>query len=107
MPDTEFQKRVEDFLCEACGMYVVGGGYTNHCPECLVSKHVDVHPGDRAAGCGGLMDVVEVEQRSSEWRILHRCRRCGHEKWNKVSAGDSQEQLAAVVRSLNTKRKSI
>ncbi|MEK7158524.1 MAG: RNHCP domain-containing protein, partial [Patescibacteria group bacterium] len=43
-----FQRRVEDFTCESCGAQVTGDGYTNHCPQCLVSKHVDVYPGDRA-----------------------------------------------------------
>ncbi|MEK7539700.1 MAG: RNHCP domain-containing protein [Patescibacteria group bacterium] len=105
MPDTEFQKRVEDFMCEACGMYVVGGGYTNHCPACLVSKHVDVHPGDRAADCGGLMRVVKIDLKDGEWRLLHRCRRCGYEKRNKVSAEDSQERLAEVVQEVNKQKR--
>ena len=92
-------------MCEACGMYVVGGGYTNHCPACLVSKHVDVHPGDRAADCGGLMRVVKIDLKDGEWRLLHRCRRCGYEKRNKVSAEDSQERLAEVVQEVNKQKR--
>lgn len=98
----QFQKRVEDFVCEECGAKVVGSGYTNHCPVCLASKHVDVHPGDRAAECGGLMYVVRVDFQSGGWRLLHQCRVCGHEKWNTVADGDSQEKLAEVARRLST-----
>ena len=43
-----FTRKVEDFTCEHCGREVHGNGYTNHCPHCLHSKHVDVNPGDRA-----------------------------------------------------------
>lgn len=42
-----FTKTVEDFICAHCGTHVRGNGYTNHCPECLWSKHVDNNPGDR------------------------------------------------------------
>lgn len=102
MADQKFQKRVEDFVCEACGVQVAGSGYTNHCPQCLVSKHVDVHPGDRLAECGGLMEVVKIDLKDGEWRLLHRCGRCGYEKWNKVAAADSQVKLAEVAKRLST-----
>ena len=32
-------KNKEDFICENCGAFVVGTGYTSHCPQCLWSKH--------------------------------------------------------------------
>jgi len=38
----KFSKKVENFTCEACGNKVKGSGYTDHCPNCLYSKHVDV-----------------------------------------------------------------
>src|SRR3989338_8156335 len=44
-----FQRTKEDFTCERCGFFVRGSGYTNHCPQCLWSKHVDVNPGNRQA----------------------------------------------------------
>ena len=56
-----FNRRIEDFTCEHCGTEVHGNGYTNHCPNCLWSKHVDINPGDRAADCGGLMEPIAVE----------------------------------------------
>lgn len=90
-------------MCESCGLYVVGGGYTNHCPDCLASKHVDVHPGDRSAHCGGLMDVVEIDLQHTQWRLLHRCRICGHTKWNMVSNQDSQQRLANLAKGFAEK----
>ena len=75
----KFQKRKEDFTCDHCGLAVSGTGYTNHCPRCLWGKHVDVHPGDRAATCGGLMEPIGVSLEHGSYRILHRCVACGRE----------------------------
>ena len=71
----KFIKVKEDFVCEHCGAEVKGDGYTNHCPKCLWSKHVDVHPGDRAAECGGMMalfdELVTVDGQShAQWGLL-------------------------------------
>lgn len=90
-----FKKTVEDFVCEHCGMSVEGGGYTNHCPRCLWSKHVDVDPGDRAEVCGGMMEPVSIEGSSAEYAIVHRCEACGMERRNKVGPNDD---ASAVVR---------
>ena len=57
----KFQKRVEDFCCENCGTEVTGNGYTNHCPKCLYSKHVDINPGDRLNSCGSMMKPTNIE----------------------------------------------
>lgn len=75
-----FQRTKEDFVCEHCGANVVGNGYTNHCPRCLWSKHVDVNPGDRAARCGGMMEPIRVETKGRGYRVVHRCTRCGVER---------------------------
>ena len=83
-----FIKTTEDFTCEHCGAKVVGDGYTNHCPICLWSKHVDIHPGDRASDCLGLMRPVSFVKKGEEIILTHRCEKCGHEKANKLSAGD-------------------
>ena len=58
-----FSRRTEDFTCEHCGTKVKGNGYTNHCPQCLYSKHVDINPGDRLSDCGGLMEPIDIEQK--------------------------------------------
>lgn len=81
-----------------CGHAVTGTGYTNHCPRCLWSRHVDVHPGDRAHGCRGLMRPVAVEPRGGAWSIRFRCERCGHEARNRSDPADSVEALLAVAR---------
>lgn len=94
-----FTKRVEDFTCEHCGAPVAGTGYTNHCPRCLWSKHVDVDPGDRAAACGGLMAPVALEGTSPDYVILHRCERCGFERRNKVQENDAEDALLSVARA--------
>lgn len=43
----------DTFQCKACGRTVVAQGagseHRNHCPNCLVSLHVDDEPGNRAA----------------------------------------------------------
>ncbi len=79
-----------------CGTLVVGDGYTNHCPNCLWSRHVDNFPGDRACECRGLMQPVSVECKAGEFRIIHRCKICGLEKPNRVSSLDDREVLINV-----------
>ncbi|MBU3669039.1 MAG: RNHCP domain-containing protein [Candidatus Taylorbacteria bacterium] len=94
-----FIKKEEDFTCEKCDFFVNGNGYTNHCPNCLYSKHVDVFPGDRAESCGGLMKPVDVTGTQKEYIIRHKCIVCGYEKNNKVSEHDSIEVLASVAKN--------
>ena len=67
--ERNFQRNIENFKCAKCGRVVEGNGYTNHCPECLTSRHVDVNPGDRSSECGGIMEAVGAEQKNGEWRI--------------------------------------
>lgn len=93
-----FQKRKEDFICARCGYSVTGDGYTNHCPRCLYSRHLDIHPGDRAATCGGLMEPVFLESTKSVRKLTHRCLACGYEKKNKVNEEDNFEALIAVAK---------
>jgi hypothetical protein len=84
----KFIKNVEDFECEHCRSQVVGDGYTNHCPVCLWSKHVDIYPGDRANECQGLMRPKSLELIGGEYILTHQCVECGGEKRNKVSKND-------------------
>jgi hypothetical protein len=93
-----FQRRKEDFVCMHCGARVHGSGYTNHCPKCLWSRHVDINPGDRAATCGGVMRPVALEGSSPEYVILHRCMKCGFEKRNMVQKEDDVDAVLAVAR---------
>lgn len=93
-----FQRTVEDFTCAHCGTAVQGNGYTNHCPKCLWSKHVDVNPGDRLASCGGLMEPVSLEVKSDTYTVIHRCTACGMERRVKSDKGDDFESLIALAR---------
>ncbi len=99
----KFNRRIEDFICEHCGAEVHGNGYTNHCPNCLWSKHVDVNPGDRAADCGGLMEPVGVELKNGEYILLQKCKKCGHLRKNKVSPEDNFEEIIKLSRSMINK----
>jgi len=83
-----FIKNVENFTCEYCGAKVVGNGYTNHCPKCLWSKHVDINPGDRASLCGGMMKPAKVVIEKGGFEVVHRCAKCGYTKQNKTAKND-------------------
>ena len=96
MMGKKFTKRVEDFTCEVCGAKVKGTGFTDHCPQCLVSKHVDIFPGDRKAACGGLMKPVGALWQKGKWRIFYRCQKCGLEKFNQASPNDNFQKIIAL-----------
>ncbi len=89
-----FQRRIEDFVCDNCGHKVSGTGYTNHCPKCLYSKHVDINPGDRLEACQGLMKPESVTLSHGKYIILHKCVRCGKTKNNK---SDPQDDINKII----------
>jgi len=88
-----FQKKVEDFTCEHCGNMVIGNGYTNHCPKCLWSKHVDINPGDRAESCGGMMRPFKVEAERGEYMLTYRCEKCGFIRRKQVEKEDNFDEV--------------
>lgn len=93
-PKKKFIKVKENFICEHCGLKVKGTGYTNHCPNCLWSKHVDLEiPGDRLNPCQGLMEPVGAEQKKGKWRIITKCLQCGKVHVNEVSPEDNKEEI--------------
>ena len=73
----KFTKTVENFTCAHCGAKVFGDGYTNHCPKCLWSRHVDNNPGDRASTCGGMMAPISATPSGDDYVITHKCEKCG------------------------------
>ena|SRR5665213_2918152 len=91
-----FTKRTEDFVCEHCGAHVAGDGYTNHCPKCLWSRHVDKEPGDRKELCGGMMEPVALEGASPNYRIVHTCVKCGAIRRINTSSDDDAAVLIAL-----------
>lgn len=88
-----FIKVKENFVCGNCGAEVEGKGYTNHCPKCLWSKHVDIDPGDRASDCGGMMEPIFLDYGNGAFSIIHRCVKCGTEKKNIASPDDNTDIL--------------
>src|SRR3989344_3683631 len=101
MPTKKFQKKIEDFVCKNCGTKVTGSGYTNHCPNCLWSKHVDVNPGDRKEPCQGMMEPVEVEQKNGEFLIIHKCQKCGLVKRNRTWPQDNFELITEISQQVS------
>lgn len=92
----QFQRTIEDFSCENCGFAVKGNGYTNHCPQCLWSKHVDINPGDREEKCGGLMKPVGVFKKGEVYNVNQQCQKCGFERKNKILPEDDFSKLVAI-----------
>ena len=92
----QFTRTQEDFICGVCGAQIRGNGYTNHCPHCLTSKHVDIAPGDRASECGGLMPAVSLEMKNGDYVITQTCLKCGHTRKNKTASNDSFQAVLAL-----------
>jgi hypothetical protein len=83
-----FTRTREDFTCFNCGAHVAGDGYTNHCSSCLWSLHVDVHPGDRAAGCRAPMEPVDILFERGRFIVVHRCTGCRVRRRCRATAHD-------------------
>jgi hypothetical protein len=96
----KFTRTIEDFVCEHCGREVSGNGYTNHCPQCLWSKHVDKHPGDRLEACGGMMEPIRGEKEKGDYMITHKCVRCGFTRRNTLEKADSFDAFIAVSKKV-------
>lgn len=93
MPTKKFQRKIEDFVCVSCGAKVKGTGYTDHCPNCLWSRHVDINPGDRQSDCRGAMEPVGAEVKSGEKIIYYQCQKCGFKHRVKAAAEDDFEAM--------------
>ncbi len=99
-----FKKKIEDFICEYCGKKNTGSGFTNHCSQCLWSKHVDIDPGDREGNCGGLMEPIDVEKHGNDYRIVHKCLKCGFLRPNPVTKQDDFNAVLAVSQKAAEKK---
>ncbi len=97
------QRENAGFTCARCGAAVQpvsNGGYRNHCPRCLWSRHVDESlPGDRASGCGGLMQPVGLLQnrKGKGLQLRHRCSLCGHQSVNRVALHTVQDDVEGLL----------
>ena len=103
--DKEYYKThpcTESFVCKVCGGTVLpdgaGSGHRNHCPYCLSSRHLDTSPGDRAAECGGIMELIAVWiRKNGEWALIHRCKACGMLSSNRIAADDNPIKLMSIA----------
>lgn len=102
-----FKKTKENFVCEHCGAEVVGDGYTNHCPKCLWSKHVDIDPGDRKASCGGMMEPYDAENHHGVFRVIHKCLVCGVERPSPVVPQDDFEVVLDVAKKAAKRKEDL
>jgi hypothetical protein len=93
MATRKFQRKPEDFVCEWCGTQVKGTGYTDHCPSCLASKHVDINPGDRASECGGKMMPMGAVYQKGEFTITYQCLVCREQKRVRAAQDDNRDML--------------
>ena len=99
-----FQKNIEDFVCNNCDFFVKGSGYTNHCPKCLWSKHVDINPGDRLEKCKGMMEPVYIEKGSEGYDIIHECQKCHKKQRNKAAKDDDFEVILGISKKAQEKQ---
>ncbi|HZC04273.1 MAG TPA: RNHCP domain-containing protein [Ktedonobacterales bacterium] len=101
---TEAAQAGDAFTCGHCGRFVgplpSGGRNRNHCPFCLYSRHVDAErSGDRASACKGMMEPIGVFERlNGEEVIVHRCVKCGFERFNRVGADDDEALVIGLPR---------
>ena len=93
----KFTKTVENFTCTHCGASVLGNGYTNHCPQCLWSRHVDDNPGDRASTCGGMMRPISATPSGDGFIITHKCDVCGKIRRQHTSDNDNTDAIIALT----------
>ncbi len=99
-----FIKNKEDFTCENCSAFIVGNGYTNHCHNCLYSKHVDIAPGDRLEACQGIMKPTQMSGSTNNVVITHTCQNCGFTRNNKLQEEDAVEAVIEVMKKLNSQK---
>jgi hypothetical protein len=89
-----FTKINEPFHCSVCGYNVPKSLRTcrDHCPKCLTSLHVDNNPGDRDAGCGGVLKPVAWSQHKKKGYMIHYvCQKCFAKKVNKFLENDGPD----------------
>jgi len=60
-------------------------------------------PGDRASQCRGLMEPVGAfTRRTGEYVLVHRCTKCGFERFNRI-AGDDDFDLVTKLSASGVK----
>ena len=98
--NTKFTYKNEEFTCLNCARQnkPVRPFIRDHCQYCMCSLHVDVHPGDRAADCGGLMRALAFRKgKKTDYQILYQCEKCSYKHWNMMLPDDNMQ----IMESLN------
>ena len=95
----KFTRNKENFVCIRCRYNVIGDGYTNHCPVCLYSLHVDINPGDRQSECNGLMQPIDImTQGGQPSDIIYQCQKCKVIKKNLINDRDSIDSIIDIMK---------
>lgn len=97
MGDKKFTRKIEDFVCENCKKITQGNGYTDHCPHCLYSKHVDINPGDRQADCHGLMKPIACQLSNKNYIIYYQCKKCNFKHRVKSMPNDNLDEILKYI----------
>lgn len=92
-----FKKTIENFTCYNCGVKVNGNGYTDHCPNCLYGKHVDISPGDRKNTCQGILKPISTVYKNGSIIIFYKCQKCNQIKNFKAANNDNQDLLESLL----------
>lgn len=106
---TDLYQQVVGFTCIACKRMISsdplqsGVNNRNHCPYCLISKHVDLYrSGDRLNACKSRMIPVGLTWKRSknkygsgfgELMIVHRCDVCHQFSINRIAADDCSDSI--------------
>lgn len=98
---------IENFICEYCAHENIGTGFTNHCEQCLWSKHVDVDPGDRKETCAGMMEPWDVEPKNGGFRIVHKCTKCTFLRPSPFLMEDSVEAFGVTLRTAAKRKEDL
>lgn len=96
MQQKRFTKNDSGFVCKNCGADVLPLSYSSrdHCNKCLCSLHVDINPGDRANGCGGLLVPVSALPDAKKGFIInYKCKKCGAALRCRAASDDDTELL--------------
>lgn len=98
----KFTMRDESFICEHCQKEVSPLGYTarDHCPYCLVSKHVDILPGDRNNSCKGLLQPIGIEKFKDTYKIIYRCQKCSQLHKNIMARDDDMALIIKLSQAI-------
>lgn len=96
MQGKTFTKNDSGFICKNCGLEVPPLSYSSrdHCTRCLCSLHVDINPGDRQNGCGGLLSPVFSEPDPKKGFVINYiCKKCGKKVRCRAAADDDTDFL--------------